>query len=214
MRVPSRAAADLLRARLGPDAPPPPEQVRSALGRIPEDERDRWVDALLDIDAIAEDDPDLPRGCVPYLPCPASTVLEAVERAEVSADDVVVDVGAGVGRTLCLMHWLTGASGIGIEIQPRLIELAIQRAAWASPGRLHFIRGDAAEVIRSVTTGTVFFLYCPFGSDRLRRFLDGLEDSARARAIRVCCVDMAPLDRPWLTPVPSGTSAVDLYRSR
>lgn len=78
---------------------------------------------------------------------------------------------------------------------------------------MRFLQGDAAELVRFITTGTVFFLYCPFGGARLERFLDGLEDVARARPIRICCVDMAPLDSPWLAPVASTSSRVSIYRS-
>jgi hypothetical protein len=64
-----------------------------------------------------------------------------------------------------------------------------------------------------MTTGTVFFLYCPFSGDRLERFLDALEDVARARSIRVCCVDLPPLERPWLVQMPSMSVDLDVYQS-
>jgi hypothetical protein len=41
-----------------------------------------------------------------------------------------------------------------------------------------------------------------------------LRSIARTMQIRVCCVDMAPLERPWLTRVASTSRAFDLYRSR
>jgi hypothetical protein len=47
--------------------------------------------------------------------------------------------------------------------------------------------------LRFVVIGTVFFLYCPFGGDRLKRVLDELEAIARTRQTRVCCVGMPPL---------------------
>lgn len=190
-----------------------PALFASLLAEIPPQERDAWLDLLWDIDEIAADDPNLPRGCVPYLPCATATVLEAIQQAAVTSDDVFVDVGSGAGRSALLVHLTTGAGCIGLEIQPALARTAQARADWLTLSRMRFIEGDAAELVRFVTVGTVFFLYCPFSGDRLRRFLDGLEDVARARPIRVCCVDMPSLERAWLVRVPSTSSSVDFYRS-
>jgi SAM-dependent methyltransferase len=209
----SRAAAKLLRDRLVSDRPSP-ELIRSTLRSVSKEEWDAWVDLVLDVEEVLDDEPDLPRGCVPYLPCPVSTVLDALEQAKVTSSDVFVDVGAGLGRTVFLAHLLTGAGCIGIEVQPRLMKAAAARADWLSLSRTRFICGDAVDLIQYIPIGTVFFLYCPFGGERLERFLGGLESIARTRQIRVCCVDMAPLERPWLTRLRSTSPAFDLYRSR
>lgn len=160
------------------------------------------------------DDPDLPRGCVPYLPCEAATVLEAMRYAEVTPDDVFVDVGSGTGRAALLVHLMTAASCIGLEIQSALVRSAQARAEWLGLNRLRFVPCDAADMIRFITVGTVFFLYCPFGEARLQRFLVGLEDVARSRPIRVCCVDMPPLEVPWLTRSRTASVRIDVYRSK
>jgi SAM-dependent methyltransferase len=185
----------------------------AALAEIPPRERDEWLDLLWDIDELSADAPNLPRGCVPYLPCAVSTVLDALHQAGVTSDDVFVDVGSGAGRAALLAHLETGAACIGLEIQPALAHAAQARADWLRLSRLRFLEGDAADMIRFIPTGTVFFLYCPFSGDRLRRFLDGLEDVARARRIRVCCVDMAPLEAPWLARIPSSSRSIDVYQS-
>jgi len=180
---------------------------------LPPSDREAWLDAVWDVDELPPDDPNLPRGCVPYLPCSVATVLDAVEQAGVTSDDVFVDVGSGAGRAALLVHLKTAAACIGLEIQPALARSAQARADWLGLERLRFVEGDAAEMIRFVPTGTVFFLYCPFGGERLERFLDGLEDVARARPIRVCCVDMPPLDRRWLRRRPATSSNLDVYDS-
>ncbi|HEY6728404.1 MAG TPA: methyltransferase domain-containing protein [Polyangiaceae bacterium] len=190
-----------------------PALFRSRLNDVPLELRDRWLDLVWDVEEIADDHPALPRGCVPYLPCPVATVVDAVQQARVTSTDVFVDIGSGTGRTAFLAHALTGAGCIGIEIQPALVRAATGRAAWLNLSRTRFIEGDAADWVRFMTTGTVFFLYCPFSGDRLQRFLDELEDVARARRIRVCCVDMPPLERPWLTPLPSMSVDLDVYQS-
>jgi len=207
-----RSAAERIRSELR-GGQVTPALFSAALAEIAPHDRDPWLDVVWDIDEIPLDDPALPRGCVPYLPCPVASVLDAVRQANVTRNDVFVDVGAGLGRTALLAHLQTGAGCIGLEIQPLLARGAQGRADWVSLSRMRFVQGDAAELVRFMTTGTVFFLYCPFGGERLRRFLDGLEDVARARPIRVCCVDMAPLDVRWLARVPSTSPNVDVYRS-
>jgi SAM-dependent methyltransferase len=182
-----------------------------SLTAIPSSEREAWLDALWDIDGLPPDEPNLPRGCVPYLPCSVATVLDAVEQAGVTSGDVFVDVGSGAGRAALLVHLATGADCVGLELQPELVRASQARAERLGFRRLRFLEGDAAELIRSVPPGTVYFLYCPFGGERLERFLDGLEEVARARPIRVCCVDMPPLARPWLVRRPPRSSNLDVY---
>ncbi len=190
-----------------------PAIFRSKLEDIPPRDRDSWLDLLWDLDDVPDDDPELPRGCVPYLPCPVATVLEALQRANVTSNDVFVDVGSGTGRTALLANLLTGAGCIGLEIQPALVGAARGRASWLNLDRTRFLAGDAADLLRFITVGTVFFLYCPFGGDRVNRVLDDLEEIARTRQIRICCVHVPPLDRPWLVRLPSTSAGLEVYRS-
>ena len=212
MLATSRITAERLRSRLL-DNQVSPDLMWSTLRDVPTEDRDAWLDVVLDTQELHDDEPDLPRGCVPYLPCPVSTVLDVIDRASVTPDDVFVDVGCGLGRTVFLAHLLTGAGCIGIEIQSALTQLAIGRAQWLNLTRTRFIHADAVDLIGFISVGTVFFLYCPFSGERLERLLDELEGIARTRQIRVCCVDMAPLQRPWLTRVESASAAFDLYYS-
>lgn len=190
--------------------------VQPTLNHLLWERRDTWLDLMWDLEELPDDDPALPRGCVPYLPCPVATVLHAVRQAKVTSADVFVDIGSGTGRTALLTHALTGAGCIGIEIQPALVKAATGRAAWLNLDRVRFIQGDAVDRVRFITIGTVFFLYCPFSGIRLQRFLDALEDIARTRPIRICCVALPALNRPWLTLIPPTLSAaadVHVYRS-
>jgi SAM-dependent methyltransferase len=190
-----------------------PATFARALRSTPEATRDTWLDLIWDIDDVPDDEEALPRGCVPYMPCPVSAALEGLQRAVVSRDDVLVDVGSGAGRIALLAHLLTGCGSIGLEVQPGLVQAAQGRADWLNLERVRFIRGDATKLIRFVPIGTVFFLYCPFDAAHLREFLAGLEDRARAKQIRVCCVDMPPLKRPWLVRDTSSSRRTEVYRS-
>src|SRR5690348_7895460 len=91
-----------------------PSTFRVALLSVPPTERDAWLDLVLGLGELPADGPELPRDCVPYLPCSVDTLLRMVEQAPVRASDVFVDVGSGVGRAAALVHLLTGAAAIGL----------------------------------------------------------------------------------------------------
>ncbi len=207
-----RESADWIRSLLV-SARATPAVFRTALTEVPPTQRDAWLDSVLGLDAIPDDGPDLPRGCAPYLPCPVDAILRMVEHAGVNASDVVVDVGSGVGRAAALVHLLTGASAIGLEIQPALVLASRDLAARLNVSRFSPIEGDAVRLTGFMTIGSVFFLYCPFSGDRLEKVLDGLEPVARTRQIRVCCVDLRLPPRPWLTLASEPSSDLAVYRS-
>jgi hypothetical protein len=190
-----------------------PATFRAALLSVPPGIRDAWLDRLLGLTEVPDDQPELPRGCVPYLPCSVDVLLRMVDQAGVQASDVFVDLGSGVGRAAVLVHLLTGAPAIGIEIQPALAVAARALASRLPLSRVPFIEGDAAELTGLMTIGTVFFLYCPFGGERLVTVLDQLESLAQARPVRICCVDLPLPPRAWLTPDPGPLGDLAIYRS-
>jgi len=201
-----------MRARIR-DGASTPREFRHALLAVPPLERDAWLDAVLELDEVPDDGPALPKGGVPYLPCPVEAVLRAVEEAGVDERDVFVDVGQGVGRVTALVHLLTGAAAIGVEIQPQLVAASRLLLARTGLERVSVVEGDAAELVAQLPVGTVFFLYCPFGGARLERTLASLEAVARSRPLRLCTVDLPLPQRAWLTPVTPSDGAVAVYRS-
>lgn len=208
-----RQSAERMRERIT-SAPPTPAGFRAALSSVPAAERDAWLDVVLGLDAIPDDGPELPRGCVPYLPCGVDVLLRMVEHAGVRDSDVFVDIGAGVGRAAALVHLLTGASAIGLEIQPALVRVSRDLIARLGSRRVTAIEGDAVTLTGSVTSGSVFLLYCPFSGERLAKVLDALEGIARTRQIRVCCVDLPLPPRAWLTLVSPPFEELAVYCSR
>jgi SAM-dependent methyltransferase len=211
----SRESADRARAELERGAHDAPS-FRAALLQVPRDRRDAWVDRALGLGALPDDGPDLPRDGVPYLPCSVDVLLRAIDEARVDAGDVFVDVGAGVGRAALLAHLLTGAEAIGVEIQRHLVMAARDACARLQASGVSIVEGDAPALAEPFERGTVFFLYCPFGGERLRRVLARVEASARARiapAVRVCCVDLPLPDCPWLAVAPRRAGDLAIYQS-
>ena len=172
-----------------------------------------WLEQRWGEETFADDEDALPPGCVPYLPCPVDLLRQAIAATALGPDDVFVDIGAGSGRAVALIHMLTGARAIGIEIQPALVRAARARAARLGLDGVRFHEGDAACVLPTLGIGSIYFLYCPFGGERLQRVLDQLEREAKARPIQIACVQLPTLTCPWLTPVPTASVELDVYRS-
>jgi cyclopropane fatty-acyl-phospholipid synthase-like methyltransferase len=65
---------------------------------------------------------------VPYLPSSDAVVDEMLRLAKVRPGDVVYDLGSGDGRIVIAAARTYGARGIGIELNPELIEQSKQNA--------------------------------------------------------------------------------------
>jgi hypothetical protein len=192
---------------------PARDDFRRALLAVPADKRDLWLDLVLGIEGVLEDGPELPRGCVPYLPCSVSALLRMIEHADIQSSDVFVDLGSGLGRATMLTHLLTGARAIGVEIQPQLVRAARELSARLNLARCAVLPGDAVQLRGDLSTGSVFFLYCPFSGERLAKVLDALEPIAQTRPIRVCSVDLPLPRRAWLTRLALPFDDLAVYRS-
>ncbi len=185
---------------------------RAALGDVPKNDRDGWLDHVLALDMIPEDD-RLPAGCVPYLPSPVDALLRVIDQARVRANDVVIDVGSGVGRAGAFFHLMTGARVMGLEIQPRLVRASRELAARVSVSQMSCIEGDAVNLTAQIAVGSIFFLYCPFSGDRLAKLLAHLQQVAREKTIRVCSLDLPIPACEWLVREPPFAPDLAVFRS-
>jgi SAM-dependent methyltransferase len=188
-----------------------PSSFRAALVDVPATERDAWLDLVLGLDELPDDGPALPPGGVPYLPSSVDVLLRAIDASGLRASDVFVDVGSGPGRAAACVHLLTGATAIGLEIQPALVRAARDLTSRLHLSRVSLLEGDAATLAGAMTSGSVFFLYCPFSGDRLATLLDHLEPLARTKALRLCCVNLPLPPRAWLTREPNASDDLVVY---
>ena len=192
-----------------------PAAFRAALLAVPAGEREGWVDRVLGIDDddVPGDGPALPPGGVPYLPCSVDVLLRIVDETPVRSTDVFIDVGAGAGRAIALIHLLTGAGAIGLEIQPDLVRAAHRLTDRVGLSRVRCVEGDAATNAAFMVVGSVFFFNCPFSGARLTKVLDDLESIARTRPLSVCCVLLPLPPRSWLTREPGPEGELEIYRA-
>ncbi|HEV2482923.1 MAG TPA: hypothetical protein VGS79_24830 [Puia sp.] len=109
---------------------------------------------------------------------PARVVLQLARR--VVAEDVFVDLGAGLGQVAMLVHLLTGARTRGVEIEPVFCGYARQCAAELRLADVAFCEGDAR--FADYSQGTVFFMYTPFRGELLETVFGLLRREALSRS--------------------------------
>jgi SAM-dependent methyltransferase len=99
----------------------------------------------------------------PFLSTPDSLISPLLEFAGVSGTDTLVDIGCGDGRVAIAAAADRGASAIGVDHAPELIERALRQAEAARvANRTHFMVGDARSV--DLTNVTVAFMFLPVGA--------------------------------------------------
>jgi SAM-dependent methyltransferase len=122
----------------------------------------------------------LPGQEVPDVRTPLVVVNEMLRLANVTADDVVYDLGSGDGRILIAAAQDRGARGVGLEIDPALVAQSAERARRLGlADRLSFRHQDLFEA--DLTPATVVTLYLsPDLNRRLRpKLLRELRPGAR-----------------------------------
>ena len=97
---------------------------------------------------------------VPYIRTPTGIVDTMLALANVTADDVVYDLGSGDGRIPIMAAKKYGARAVGIEIEPELVEKARANARKAGVSDLvEFRQGDLFEAdIRDATVVTLYLV--------------------------------------------------------
>lgn len=175
------------------------------LRSVPFVDRDAWVDELLGIDGLPPDQPDLPRGSVPCLPCGVDEILAMVTDVPLRSDDELVDLGSGLGRVVILANLLTEARASGVEIQEHLVRSARRMCDELALSRVSFVHANAVDV---ELDGSIFFLYAPFNGETLKQVLRRIEEVARRRSIVIVAVGLELRDISWL--VARKTSRVDV----
>jgi hypothetical protein len=134
------------------------------LASLPPSERDAQVEGMLGISAV----PSAPPGehLLGHHMIGVSAIVRALHAVPIREDDVVLDLGAGVGKLVSLVHLFTGARARGVEIQSTIVERAIANVE----------HGDARTCSLDAN---VIFLYCPFEGtvlEHVSRRLDALDD--------------------------------------
>ena len=101
----------------------------------------------------------------------------------IPANFTFVDIGCGKGLTLLLASDYGFRSVIGVELDPRLVEIARRNVrAFITPRSRHgrvidVVHHDAANYEFPAGAPTVAFMFNPFGEDTLRAVLANMQRS-------------------------------------
>ena len=103
--------------------------------------------------------PQSQKSDVPYVPTATPVVNKMLEMADVDGDDLVYDLGSGDGRIVIQAAKRYGARGVGIEIDPELVEKARAKAQAAGVSdRVQFRQADLFETDFSDATVVTMYL--------------------------------------------------------
>ncbi len=95
---------------------------------------------------------------VPFITTPAEVVERMLEFAGTTKDDLVVDLGSGDGRIVIIAAQKFGARGLGIELDPSLVEKSRANAEQAKVAdRVRFVQGDV--LVADISKASVVTVY-------------------------------------------------------
>jgi SAM-dependent methyltransferase len=119
---------------------------------------------------------------IPFVPSPMIVVDRMLQLAEVRKDDVIYDLGCGDGRILIQAAKKYGARGVGVDMNPLLVEEARRKAAEEGVSHLvEFRAGDGLKVDISAATVVTLYMFKWFNNE-MRPKLQRLKPGSRVVA--------------------------------
>jgi hypothetical protein len=173
--------------------------------------RDPAIEALFGI-ARPPATPALGEHRMPYMPSAIAPIVRAVLDVPITARDVFVDLGAGLGKAAMAVHLLTGARARGIELQPALVTAARAQARELGLDGVSFVESDALDA--DLDDATVVFLYLPFTGDVLAGVLRRIEAVARRRQLVLCSLGLDLRGADWFVERPTEEFWLSIYDTR
>lgn len=120
-----------------------------------------------------------PQDSIPFVPSPMLVVERMLQLAEVRKEDVLYDLGSGDGRIVIQAAKKFGVRGVGIDLNPTLVEQARRRAA--EEGVNHLVEFRAADGLTvDISQATVVTLYMfKWFNNQMRPKLQSLKPGSR-----------------------------------
>jgi cyclopropane fatty-acyl-phospholipid synthase-like methyltransferase len=116
----------------------------------------------------------------PYVPTPPEVVTAMLRGVNVGPDDVVYDLGSGDGRIVITAVRDFRARGVGIELDPRLIQESRDRAYTAGVAdRATFVWKDIFDVDLSPATVVTIYLFAEVNARLLPKLMRELRPGTR-----------------------------------
>src|ERR1051325_2653368 len=116
---------------------------------------------------------------IPFVPSPMIIVQRMLQLAEIKQDDLVYDLGSGDGRVVIEAAKKYGSRGVGLDLNPELVETARANAAKAGVSHLvEFRAADALTVDLSEATVVTLYMFKWFNNE-IRPKLQRLKPGSR-----------------------------------
>jgi len=116
----------------------------------------------------------------PFITTPPEVVERMLQLAGTRADDLVVDLGSGDGRIVIIAAQKFGARGLGIELDPALVEKSRENAKRMKlDKRVRFVEGDVLRADISAASVVTVYLLPALMVQLQARFLDQLAPGTR-----------------------------------
>jgi len=143
---------------------------------------------------------------IPFVPSPMPVVLRMLEVAEFKNGDVLYDMGSGDGRIIIQAAKKYGVRGVGVDLNPELVEKA--RANALEEGVSHLVEFRAADGLTvDISEATVVTLYMfKWFNNQLRPKLQKLKPGSRVIAHDFDIDDWKPTKIEYVNPSESGSS--------
>jgi SAM-dependent methyltransferase len=105
---------------------------------------------------------------IPFVPTPVEVIDRMLELAEVKQGDVVYDLGSGDGRIVIRAAKKYGVRGVGIEMDPELLQKS--RKAAAAEGVADLVEFRSEDAMKAdISPATVITLYMlPWFNEAMR----------------------------------------------
>jgi hypothetical protein len=186
-------------------------ELLSWLAGYPPEARDEALERVLGIRDLPAQDP-VGKDRMGYMPSAIAPIVRAVLDVPITPDDVLYDLGAGVGKILMAVNLLAGAPARGVELQTDLVAHGRTRATELGLHDVAFVEGDALEA--DLDDVTVVFLYLPFTGEVLAGVMRRLEAVARRRQLVICALGLELRGFDWIAERPTEEFWLSIYDTR
>jgi 16S rRNA A1518/A1519 N6-dimethyltransferase RsmA/KsgA/DIM1 with predicted DNA glycosylase/AP lyase activity len=144
--------------------------------------------ALVALALVAAQTPD-----IHFVPTTNDVADAMLRLAHVTSDDVVYDLGSGEGAIVLRAAEKFGARGVGIEIDPKLVKTANERARKRGlAGKVTFIQGDLFKADISQATVVTLYLSGSINRRLAPKLMAELKPGARVVSHRFDMYDWRP----------------------
>lgn len=119
------------------------------------------------------------------------SVMSILQRVRIRSDDVFFDIGCGKGRILCCAQLFSPRKVIGVEIDKGLSDTALSNLEKMRGRTCPFTVLNAPATECDYRSGTVFYLFNPFGYTTLKKTLSLIKGTLESdpRTIRMVYVN-------------------------